>query len=78
MKKVIRGHSIEELTVKTPLKPVTSISAPTSFSENFSNKLLTNGILAIAWNFLFKAKLVNAKPSFRVAALKIPQNRFRI
>lgn len=64
------ASSINVLTVRTPLKPVTSTWAPTSCSENFSNKLLINGILANIWKYLFNAKLVNARPNFLVTALE--------
>ncbi len=67
---------INELTVRTPLKLVTSISAPVSFSENFSSNDLTNGMLTNIWKYLFNAKLVNARPSFLVTALKKKKSSF--
>ena len=58
-----------ERTVSNPLKLVTSTSAPTSFSENFSNNRRMNGIFAIVWKRLLNARFVNAVPSFLVTAL---------
>ena len=65
------------LTVTIPLKPVTSTLAPISSSENFSNNLRTNGILAKIWKYLFRAKLVNAVPNLRVTALEDEKKRIR-